>query len=144
MKKYFLNFAFVFLFILPVLLPARAAEKREDDDTPQKYTSRQVGGLLFDMDEGVAVEEGPGGSVYVKSNREYMQKKFKEIDKRFEALESRVASLESQWTEKRENKRKGLGLTAPESSEAEKKSGEKSEEDEKATGEILGRRVLST
>ena len=61
----------------------------------KKSSTQQVGGLLFDVDEGVKIEQGPGGSVYLKSNREHMEQKFKEIDQRFENLESRVKKLEA-------------------------------------------------
>ena len=47
------------------------------------------------MDEGVKIEHGPGGSVYLKSNREYMQDKFKSVDEKIEGLEKRVGLLEA-------------------------------------------------
>ena len=71
----------------------RASEEKESDS--KKGTTQNVGGLLFDVDEGVKVEQGPGGSVYVKSNREYMQGKFDEIDQKIADFEKRIALLES-------------------------------------------------
>ena len=84
------------VFLLVVPCPGMAARDGESDE-PKSVSSapKKIGGLLFDFDEGVEIEEGPGGSVYVRSNREYMQKKFKEIENRFHALENRVANLES-------------------------------------------------
>jgi hypothetical protein len=64
------------------------------DDTNTKSSSKQVGGLLFDVDEGVEIQQGPGGSVYLKSNREYMEQKFKMIDARFKDLSTRIENLE--------------------------------------------------
>jgi hypothetical protein len=63
----------------------------------KKSTVQNVGGLLFEFDEGVEIEKGGGGSVYVKSNREYMEKKFKEIDARFTDLEQRLERIENQF-----------------------------------------------
>lgn len=65
------------------------------DDKTKNSTTQQVGGLLFDVDEGVKIEHGPGGSVYLKSNREYMQEKLKSMDGKIEALEKRINRLES-------------------------------------------------
>lgn len=141
MKKRVLVTVTFFCFLISV-----AAAQEDEDDTTQKYTTRQVGGLLFDTDEGVAVEQGPGGSVYVKSNREYMQKKFKEIDKHFETLESRIASLESEIAEtKKKNKVKSEAPS--ETAPAEKESGsagEGTQKEDNVAGEILGRRVFAT
>lgn len=67
---------------------------RAEADT-KKSSPQQVGGLLFDMDEGAEIEQGPGGSVYVKSNREYLQKKFADIETRLLELEQRTAALEN-------------------------------------------------
>ena len=66
-----------------------------EEGKPKNASTQQVGGLLFDVDEGVKVEKGGGGSVYIKSNREYMEEKFKEIDGRLETLEKRVDKLEA-------------------------------------------------
>lgn len=66
-----------------------------EEEVPVKNTATQnIGGLLFDVDEGVKVEQGPGGSVYVKSNREYMQDKFAEIDRKLADFEKRITGLE--------------------------------------------------
>lgn len=79
---------FLFLFSLGNFC-AVASEDVQEDSSPQN-----IGGLLFDFDEGVAIEEGPGGSVYVKSNKEFMKKKFREIDRKLADLESRLQTLE--------------------------------------------------
>ena len=50
---------------------------------------------MFDVDEGAKIEKGPGGSVYVKSNREYMQQKFSDIENKLAALEARTTELEN-------------------------------------------------
>ena len=70
----------------------------EEEVRTKKTTTQSVGGLLFDVDEGVKVEQGAGGSVYVKSNREYMQEKFAALDQKIKGLEERVALLESHQT----------------------------------------------
>jgi hypothetical protein len=93
MSNFFLILILSLLFF-PAVLPAE-----EKPDT-KKATTQNVGGLLFDVDEGVKVEQGPGGSVYVKSNREYMQQKFEEIDQRLSSLEERLARLELKETAK--------------------------------------------
>ena len=67
----------------------------EDEVRTKKATTQSVGGLLFDVDEGVKVEQGAGGSVYVKSNREYMQEKFSELDRKLQGLDQRVTELET-------------------------------------------------
>ncbi len=74
-----------------LISPAFSAEEQN-----KKSSTQQIGGLLFDVDEGVKVEQGPGGSVYMKSNREYMQSKFNEIEERFKDLEQRISLLEAQ------------------------------------------------
>ena len=72
------------------------------EETPAKKTATQnIGGLLFDVDEGVKVEQGPGGSVYMKSNREFMQEKFAEIDRKLSDFENRIAKLESKKNSKK-------------------------------------------
>mgnify|MGYP002374848406 CR=1 FL=1 len=68
-------------------------------DSGSKKTVQKVGGLLFDVDDGVKIEEGSGGSVYMHSNREFMQSKFDSIETRFSELESRVQRLEKQLKE---------------------------------------------
>lgn len=67
----------------------------DDEVQTKKTTTQRVGGLLFDVDEGVKVEQGAGGSVYVKSNREYMQEKFSDMERKFQDLEGRVTALET-------------------------------------------------
>ena len=66
----------------------------EDEAGKSLNTIQEVDGLFFDVDEGVKVEKGSGGSVYIRSNREYMKNKFKSIDRRFQALEERLTELE--------------------------------------------------
>lgn len=82
----------LFLFMFLSSFYSARAEKSEAET--KKAAAQQVGGLLFDMDEGVKIEQGPGGSVYVKSNREYMQQKFAEIESRLTGLEERMDKLE--------------------------------------------------
>lgn len=68
----------------------------EDSSSISKKTpTQQVGGLLFDVDEGAKIEQGPGGSVYVKSNKEFMQQKFAEIEGRLTSSEERITELEN-------------------------------------------------
>ena len=88
-------FRMVSLFLCLSIMGTRilwAAEK--EDTSSSKSTTQNVDGLYFDVDEGVKIEKGPGGSVYVKSNREYMQAKFEELDHRLADLEARVVRLE--------------------------------------------------
>ena len=89
LRASFIFFQFLSLFLFSFHPGSFAAE-----DQTKKTTTQQIGGLLFDVDEGVKVEQGPGGSVYVKSNREYMQEKFESIEKRLEDLEERIDKLE--------------------------------------------------
>lgn len=63
-------------------------------DKTKSSSTQQVGGLLFDVDEGVKIEQGPGGSVYLRSNREAMEEKFKSIEARFAQVDERLARLE--------------------------------------------------
>ena len=86
---------FLLAFFIILMPPLARATDEEKKDTSEKYTKQNVGGLLFDVDEGVKIQKGPGGSVYVESNREFMQRKFKEMDAKFDTLEKRVAKLES-------------------------------------------------
>ncbi len=79
------------LLFVPFLNPAAFAE----ENTDKKSSTQNIGGLLFDVDEGVKVEQGPGGSVYVKSNREFMQEKFQQIESKLLELENRVKQLEA-------------------------------------------------
>ncbi len=88
-RNFFLALALGAMFATSLFAATEAAEER------RKASTQQIGGLLFDVDEGVKVEQGPGGSVYMKSNREFMQDQFKEMDKRLENLEDRVGELES-------------------------------------------------
>lgn len=67
---------------------------QDSKEQNQKTSTQQIGGLLFDVDEGVKVEQGPGGSVYVKSNREFMQQKFASIEARLAAIDNRLSKLE--------------------------------------------------
>ncbi len=84
------------LAVLSILLcHAPQLMAAEEDVRTKKTTTQSVGGLLFDVDEGVKVEQGAGGSVYVKSNREYMQEKFAALDRKLQGLEERVTALES-------------------------------------------------
>lgn len=88
MQRIFLGVILLLLFVPTVF----AAE--EDSAEESKSTVQKVGGLLFDVDEGVKVEQGPGGSVYLRSNKEYMNEKLTEIDTRLEDIEKRLKNLE--------------------------------------------------
>lgn len=92
---------FIFLILLMAIFPCRSLFASEDKT--KNATTQQVGGLLFDVDEGVKIEHGPGGSVYLKSNREYMQDKFKGVDEKMEALEKRLDSLEKAFAAEKKN-----------------------------------------
>jgi hypothetical protein len=81
-------------FFIVCLISFNVGAYATDQPDVKKNTVKNIGGLLFDVDEGVDVEKGPGGSVYVKSNKDYMQKKFTEIEQRFNSMEMRVAALE--------------------------------------------------
>lgn len=83
----------------------------ESSSVSKKNSTQQVGGLLFDMDEGAKIEQGPGGSVYVKSNKEYMQQKFADIEGRLAASEARITELE--------NKLKSLAGSADKTSQTD-------------------------
>ncbi len=90
---------FIFMFaIFGLNAPFLICEEETKDEVPpaKKVSSQQVGGLLFDVDEGVEIEQGPGGSVYLKSNREFMKNKFEYIETRLNDLEARVQKLESE------------------------------------------------
>ena len=76
-----------------------------EEESKSKSSTQKVGGLLFDVDEGVKVEQGPGGSVYVKSNKEYMQQKLEEIEMRLQSLDERVTELETLLVKKKEVKK---------------------------------------
>ena len=89
-----------------VLSPVWAANQ---DSSSSKSTTQKIGGLLFDVDEGVKVEQGSGGSVYVKSNKEYMQQKLKEIDARLQDLEERVTKVEGRLKSAETEKNKEAG-----------------------------------
>ena len=133
MKK---NALFLLIFLaLFVPGPARAAE-----DQTKKSTIQKVGGLLFDVDEGVEIEKGPGGSVYVKSNREYMQQKFEQIDQNFKLLDERIHVLESKVGEL-SAKAKG---DAAGSNSGDGESAAPQESPGARTANPLGRRVLSS
>ena len=83
-------FAVIFLFVLfdnPIA-------HSETEPATKKTSNQQIGGLLFDMDEGVEIEQGPGGSVYMKSNREHMKQKFDAIEERFKSIEARLDKLD--------------------------------------------------
>ena len=89
------------LLTLPLLW---AAEKDEDAGVTKQSSVQNVGGLLFDVDEGVKIEKGAGGSVYVKSNRDEMQQKFDEINRRLDSLDDRLAVIEKKFEpEKKSN-----------------------------------------
>ena len=111
-------FIFTFsLFCLPCLLHAD-----DNSSVSKKNSTQQVGGLLFDMDDGAKIEKGPGGSVYIKSNKEYMQQKFSDTESRLTQLEERVTELE--------NKLKSPG------------GADKKNSSEKTVEESSGRKVL--
>ncbi len=82
----------IFLFVCLLIRPSFLFSA---EDKNKNSSTQQVGGLLFDVDEGVKIEHGPGGSVYVKSNREYMQEKFKSLDGKIALIEQRLDRLES-------------------------------------------------
>ena len=95
------TYAFIFIlgaFSLFISKTLFAADK--DSGSSKKKTIQQVGGLYFDVDEGVKIEQGSGGSVYMKSNRDFMQSKFEQIDNRFASIEDRLSRVESQFKEK--------------------------------------------
>lgn len=77
------------VFFFPAFAGAEVAEEEE------YVTPTEVGGLKFDMDEGVKIRQGPGGSVYVESNREYMQRKFRRYERTFEDHDARIEKLET-------------------------------------------------
>ncbi len=91
------------LFLFMSLFSFHSAHAEKSEAETKKAAAQQVGGLLFDMDEGVKIEQGPGGSVYVKSNREYMQQKFAEIENRLTGLEERMDKLEKAAEQKLED-----------------------------------------
>lgn len=88
-----------FLISLFVILsagnPYSLAAEQKTDNSAKKVATQNIGGLLFEVDEGVKVEQGPGGSVYMKSNKEFMQEKFSQIEQKFADLESRIVKLEA-------------------------------------------------
>lgn len=94
LKRIALHFGIIIGLLVPHAAVILAASDDETSGT-QKTAAKQVGGLLFDVDEGVKIEQGPGGSVYMKSNRDFMQEKFQDIDRRLADLEKRIGSLES-------------------------------------------------
>ena len=94
------------------------------DDKTKNATTQQVGGLLFDVDEGVKIEHGPGGSVYVKSNREYIQEKFKTIDEKMESLEKRLTLVETQLAGEKEKDKKSQTAKLPTEKGADKENPE--------------------
>ena len=77
-----------------LMVPSLYAADDKTPETDKRVTTQQVGGLLFDVDEGVKIEKGSGGSVYVKSNKEYMQNKFESIEQKLDELEERLSKLE--------------------------------------------------
>ena len=85
----------VIFVLMPVLFAWNFPLHSSEDAKTKKAETQQVGGLLFDVDEGVKLEKGPGGSVYMKSNKDYMQEKFQEIEARLKNLEDRFNRLET-------------------------------------------------
>jgi hypothetical protein len=83
------------LMMLTCVMSAPGFGEEPEETSVKKTTTQNVGGLLFDVDEGVKVEQGPGGSVYLKSNREFMQEKFSEIERKLEQLHLRLVRLET-------------------------------------------------
>jgi hypothetical protein len=67
-------------------VPNGIADDKTTETHQEKSAPKNIGGLLFDVDEGVEIQKGVGGSVYVKSNREYMQQKFREIEARLQLI----------------------------------------------------------
>lgn len=88
--------------VLLVVLPCMSVSAVEEEEAEVSKSSsvQHVGGLLFDVDEGVKIEKGGGGSVYVKSNREEMQQKFRGIEKRFDSIENRLTEIEKSLPKK--------------------------------------------
>ena len=112
----------VLVFIFSFLYRPDFINAADNSSVSKKTATQQVGGLLFDMDEGAKIEQGPGGSVYVKSNKEYMQQKFADMDSRMTAMEIRITDLE--------NKLKSLSST------------DKKGSSENSSQETSGRQVL--
>ena len=90
----------LFSVFMMALLPAMGLSAEEEAEVAKSSSVQNVGGLLFEVDEGVKIEKGGGGSVYVKSNREEMQQKFREIEKRFESIENRLLEIENSLPKK--------------------------------------------
>lgn len=119
----------IFIFTVLMNFLPQAVFAAEGEKT-KKSTTQQIGGLLFDVDEGVKLEQGAGGSVYMKSNKEYMQEKITDIETRLTQLETKAGDFESR-IEKLEIK------NDPEAAQKVKESMPASESDE-------SRRVLVT
>lgn len=85
----------VLISIFFLMSASRLSAADESSSISKKNSTQQIGGLLFDMDEGAKIEQGPGGSVYVKSNKEYMQQKFADIETRLNSSEARISELEN-------------------------------------------------
>lgn len=113
-----LSFCLLVLFAVTHVPSLYSAEQKKQEPA-KKIATQNIGGLLFDVDEGVKVEQGPGGSVYMKSNKEYMQEKLSQIDQRFSELEARVARLE----EKNKLVAQAAGPGAPAPAPVEEKDG---------------------
>ena len=86
--------AICFVIILVSFQPISDALD-EKESQAKKSVVQNVGGLLFDVDEGVKIEQGSGGSVYLKSNREAVQARFESIESRLDELEKRMQEIES-------------------------------------------------
>ena len=118
----------IILMCTPILWAAEQAETK-------KSTTQNVGGLLFDVDEGVKVRQGSGGSVYLESNREYMQAKIETIEARLSDLESRMSKIEAKVT---------AAATAAKTGENPDDSIEFPSENQDQPSSGTGRRVLVT
>lgn len=100
----------LFIFMTRPLACLFAADNEEAGT--KKVSAQQVGGLLFDVDEGVDIQKGPGGSVYLKSNREFMKNTLESLESRIQTLEEKVKKLESGKTVKPAETKSSAGTSS--------------------------------
>ena len=100
MKKWY------FLAILYFVSSPWVYAAADTDEKTHNSSTQQVGGLLFDVDEGVKIEKGGGGSIYLKSNRLTMEEKFKLIEKRLQGMEERLGNVEEKMRKIEQKKEK--------------------------------------
>ena len=84
---------FYFFLLLFIISSSNASAVSDSNGTAAGKNPQKVDGLLFDLDEGVKVTKGGGGSVYIESNREFMQAKFDQIEERLKTLEEKIKKL---------------------------------------------------